>query len=98
MYPQRHAARFGAYAFALAAITTRSRLLRVAAIVGGVVYASTPVRRAWRRFGGAPPKRFASLLAVPAAMGFIDAAKMSGYVAGRLDRSGREDSGRASVS
>jgi glycosyltransferase involved in cell wall biosynthesis len=85
MYPRRHAARFGAYAFALTAVGTRSRVLRAAALAGGVAYAATPVRRGWRRFAGSPPKRFASLLGIPAAMAFIDLAKMAGFLRGVRD-------------
>ncbi len=89
MYPQRHAARFGAYALALTAVATRSRVLRAAALAGGIAYSSKPLRRAWRRFAGSPPRRFASLVGVPAAMAFIDAAKLSGYLQGvRARRSG----------
>ena len=89
MYPQRHAARFGAYALALTAVGTGSRILRTAALAGGLAYASKPARRAWRRFAGSPPKRFASLLGVPVAMAFIDAAKMSGYVKGMREARSR---------
>ena len=97
MYPQRHAARFGAYAFALTALGTRSRVLRAAAMAGGFAYASTPVRRAWRRFAGSPPKRFAALVGVPAAMAFIDAAKMAGFLHGVRDTRVRRASGGSSA-
>jgi hypothetical protein len=84
MYPRRHAARFVAYGFAAVALATRNRWLLVAAVVGGAAYASKPLKRAWRRSTGRPGQRVATLAAVPAAMVFLDLAKMSGYIAGRV--------------
>ena len=84
MYPKRHAARLLAYGFGVAALATRSRCLLGAAALGGVAYASKPLRRAWRRSAGRPGARVASFAAVPAVMVFLDLAKMAGYLAGRV--------------
>jgi glycosyltransferase involved in cell wall biosynthesis len=86
MYGRRHALRFLTYGAAAAVVATRSRPLLAAAAAAGAVYAARPLARAWTRLSGEPGKRAASLVAVPAMMAFIDAAKMAGYVKGRLGR------------
>ena len=86
MYPRRHAARFGAYGFAAAAALSRNRWLLLATALGGVAYASKPVRRAWSRMRGRPAERAASVFGVPVAMAFLDLAKMWGYVRGSVSR------------
>jgi glycosyltransferase involved in cell wall biosynthesis len=82
MYPNRHLARFGAYAFGLAALLGRRRWLLPVAAAAGAVYAARPIRRALRRMPPDSPGRWTSFLGVPAMMAFIDAAKMWGYVRG----------------
>ena len=81
MHRQRHALRFGVYAGALYAWSSRSRLLKLASLVGAAAYASAPLRRALRRSDD-PLERAGSVAAIPPLMAFIDAAKMTGYVAG----------------
>jgi glycosyltransferase involved in cell wall biosynthesis len=81
MHRQRHALRFGVYAGALYAWSSRSRLLKLASLVGAAAYASAPLRRALRRSDD-PLERAGSVAAIPPLMAFIDAAKMAGYVAG----------------
>lgn len=81
MYAERHALRFAVYAGALFAWSSRSRVLRFGTLVGGAVYAATPLRRVMRRVDD-PIDRAKAAVAVPALMGFVDAAKMTGYVAG----------------
>jgi glycosyltransferase involved in cell wall biosynthesis len=83
MYPERHLIRFGVYAFLVAALATRSRLLIRLAALGGIAYARRPLRRAWRRLEGRPGPRAAALVGVPLMMAFIDLAKMWGYIRGR---------------
>ena len=86
MYGRRHAIRFLTYGAAAAVVATgRKPLLAVAAVVGAA-YAARPVARAWRRLSNDPGKRAAAVMAVPAMMAFIDAAKMAGYVRGRLGK------------
>jgi hypothetical protein len=88
MYPERHAARFATYAVAAAAVRSRRSWLLWPAALGSIAYARRPIRRAWRRLAGRPDQRAAALVAVPAMMAFIDAAKMWGYSRG-LFRRGR---------
>jgi len=85
MYPERHALRFAVYAGALFAWSSRSRVLRFGTLVGGAVYAATPLRRVMRRVDD-PIDQAKAAVAVPALMGFVDAAKMTGYVAGQWAR------------
>jgi hypothetical protein len=87
MYPKRHALRFAVYGGLAAAFASRNRRLVRLAALAGAAYASTPVRRAFRRLPGAP-ERAAALIGVPALMAFTDAAKMAGYVRGLLRRGG----------
>jgi glycosyltransferase involved in cell wall biosynthesis len=86
MYGRRHAIRFLTYAGLAAALATRRRPLLGLAIAAGAAYAARPVARAWRRLATDPGRRAASLAGVPAMMAFIDAAKVAGYVRGRLRR------------
>ena len=86
MYPERHAIRFATYAFAGVAAAGRSRLLLALAALGGLAYARTPLRRAWRRASG-PGARAGAGIGVPLMMAYIDAAKMWGYVRGLARRS-----------
>jgi glycosyltransferase involved in cell wall biosynthesis len=88
MYPERHALRYSVYAGGLLAARSPARLPRVAAIAGGVAYARAPLQRAWSRLDD-PAERAAAVVLVPALMAWIDAAKMSGYAAGLLDRARR---------
>jgi glycosyltransferase involved in cell wall biosynthesis len=86
MYPERHATRFATYAFAAAAIRSRRSWLLWPAAIGSVAYARRPIRRAWRRMADRPDQRAAAIVAIPAMMAFIDAAKMWGYARGLLRR------------
>jgi glycosyltransferase involved in cell wall biosynthesis len=85
MYPERHALRFGVYAGAAAALSSRRRWPKVALAGAAVAYAATPVRRAWHHLPG-PGERAAATVAVPVLMAFVDAAKMAGYAAGLARR------------
>lgn len=85
MYPERHALRFGAYSAALCAWSSNRKLPMLLATAAGAAYAMKPIWRALARIKG-PGERAAAILAVPALMGFIDAAKMAGYVAGLIAR------------
>jgi glycosyltransferase involved in cell wall biosynthesis len=85
MHPERHALRFGVYTGLGVAAVSRRRWLGVAAAVGAVVYARTPVRRAWRRLPDARERAVAAVI-VPALMGWIDTAKLAGYTVGLIDR------------
>lgn len=58
--------------------------------------AAVPIRRALSRFGD-PIERAGAVVAVPALMAFIDAAKMSGYLAGLRDRAEAPDRASARV-
>ncbi len=86
MHPARHALRFGVYGAALYAWGSRGRLRKLATLAGAVAYARAPMRRALRSLPD-PTERALALLAVPALMAFLDAAKMTGYLAGLLARS-----------
>jgi glycosyltransferase involved in cell wall biosynthesis len=88
LYSERHALRFGVYAGLVAAMTSRRRWPKVAAAVGGLAYARTPVRRA-RTMMAEPRERAAALFLVPALMAWVDTAKMSGYAIGLVDRAKR---------
>ena len=79
---------YGGLALALA---SRNRRLRRLAVVAAAAYASTPLRRAFRRMPGARERTIAAV-AVPALMAVTDAAKMTGYVRGLLRRArGRDE-------
>ena len=94
MYPERHALRFGVYAGALFAWSSRSRTLKLASLIGAGAYAAQPLRRAMGRFDE-PLDRAKAAVAVPALMAFVDAAKTSGYAAGLWAR-GRDTRDRHS--
>lgn len=85
MYPERHALRFCAFAGAAAGIALRRRWLL--ALLAGVAaaHAAPRVRRAFHTLPRTRDRAMATL-AVPALMGFIDAAKMAGYVTGMRER------------
>jgi cellulose synthase/poly-beta-1,6-N-acetylglucosamine synthase-like glycosyltransferase len=89
MYPQRHAIRFATYALGALALVSKRRWPRVLAGLAALAYASKPVRRALRRLPAGSAKRPAALVAVPAMMGFLDAAKMYGYLEGLARRGER---------
>jgi glycosyltransferase involved in cell wall biosynthesis len=82
MYPERHLARFGTYAFGLAALISRRPWLLGLAALGGAAYARRPVARTWRRIPAGSPDQWKAMVAVPALMAFVDAAKMWGYLRG----------------
>jgi glycosyltransferase involved in cell wall biosynthesis len=81
LYPDRHALRFGVYSGLLYAWSTRGKLRKLATLAAAGAYAATPLRRAAARFED-PVERLAGIVAVPALMALIDAAKMAGYLAG----------------
>ncbi len=85
MHPERHAVRLGAYTGLGVAVASRRRWPKVLAAAGAVAYAGEPVRRAWRRFSD-PWDRASATIAVPALMGWIDTAKVAGYMAGLIER------------
>lgn len=87
---ERHALRFGAYAGGLYAWSTKGRLGKVATLAAAGASASAPIRRAMTRFED-PSERARAVVAVPALMAFIDAAKMSGYLAGLRQRAEAPD-------
>jgi glycosyltransferase involved in cell wall biosynthesis len=86
MYPGRHLLRFAAYTMAVAAMVTRHGWLVRLAVLGGAAYAARPLRRAIRRLPEGSPDRARAIVAVPAMMVFIDAAKMWGYLRGLASR------------
>jgi glycosyltransferase involved in cell wall biosynthesis len=86
MYAWRHATRLLTYGVAAAVVASRRKPLIALALAAGAAYAARPMARAWRRLADRPTKRLGAVVAVPAAMAFIDAAKMSGYLRGRLAR------------
>ncbi len=88
MFPERHALRFGVYVGATAVLASRRRWPKVLAAAGAVAYAREPVRRAWRRMPD-PRERATAAVVVPVLMGWIDTAKMAGYVVGLIDRGRR---------
>jgi glycosyltransferase involved in cell wall biosynthesis len=81
MHPDRHALRFGVYAGALYAWSTRGALRKLATLAGAAAYARAPLARVIARFEE-PTERTRAMVAVPALMAFVDAAKMAGYLAG----------------
>jgi glycosyltransferase involved in cell wall biosynthesis len=80
----RHLLRFTTYGGLAAAIASRRRWAILAAAGSAIVYAREPIRRARRRIPGPAGRAFATV-AVPALMGWIDAAKMVGFVEGKID-------------
>lgn len=93
MHPARHALRLGVYGGALLAFGSRGRWRKVATLVGAAAYARAPLVRTARAFPD-PAERALALLAVPALMGLLDAAKMAGYLAGLVARSRGDAVGR----
>lgn len=90
---ERYALRFGAYSAGLYAWSTKGRLRKLATLVAGGANAAAPIRRAAARFED-PAERARAIVAVPALIAFVDAARMSGYLAGlrhRTERSERPD-------
>ena len=85
MYPQRHALRMAVYAGLLFALSSRRRWVLAFAALAGAAYAAKPVKRALARFDE-PVERAAAVVAVPALMAFVDAAKMAGYLSGLAKR------------
>ena len=85
MHPDRHAVRFATYGGLALALASKRTWPKLLAAAGGVAYARTPVRRAWRRFEGTRERAMATV-AVPALIAFTDTAKMAGYAAGLADR------------
>jgi glycosyltransferase involved in cell wall biosynthesis len=86
LHPERHALRFGVYSGALYAWSTKGAGRKLLSIGGVAAYASTPLRRAVRRFPE-PAERAKALVAIPPLMAFLDAAKMAGFLAGTRHRS-----------
>lgn len=85
MYPERHAIRIATYTGLALALASRRAWPKALAVVGGVTYARTPLRRAWARLG-TPGDRALATVAVPALLALTDAAKIAGYAAGLADR------------
>ncbi|HVF08700.1 MAG TPA: glycosyltransferase [Actinomycetota bacterium] len=85
MHPDRHAVRLAVYAGLVAAFASGRTGPRLLAAAGAVAYARTPVARGWARSRG-PRDRAVATAAVPALLGFLDAAKIAGYAAGLADR------------
>jgi glycosyltransferase involved in cell wall biosynthesis len=85
MDPARYALRFGAYAALLYAWSARGRVRKLATLVAAGANAAAPMRRAAARFED-PAERARAILAVPALIAFVDAARMSGYLAGLRHR------------
>jgi glycosyltransferase involved in cell wall biosynthesis len=89
MHAERHLLRFAVYGALAAALASRRRAPIGAALLAGALYASRPVRRAFRLL---PPgrRRAAAVMAVPALMAVSDLAKMTGFVRGLSRRRGRQ--------
>ncbi|HEX2089549.1 MAG TPA: glycosyltransferase [Actinomycetota bacterium] len=87
MYPERHAVRFSVYAAATAAAAAlpRRRWPAVVTAAGALFYSSRRLRRAVHLLPD-PIDRAKAMVAVPALLGFIDGAKMAGYVVGLRER------------
>ncbi len=83
MYPERHAIRFSVYAGAAAALSALPRRRWPAAMTaaGALFYSSGRLRRVMHLLPD-PIDRAKAVVVVPALLGFIDAAKMAGYVSG----------------
>ena len=85
---ERYALRFGAYSAGLYAWSTKGRLRKLATLVAAAANAAAPIRRAATRFED-PAERARAIVAVPALLAFVDAARMSGYLAGLRHRADR---------
>jgi glycosyltransferase involved in cell wall biosynthesis len=88
LYPKRHALRFATYAAIAVAVASRRRWLLASLAAAAAGFAAPRVRRAFRSLSSPRDRALAASL-IPALMGFMDAAKMAGYLAGLLERSGR---------
>jgi hypothetical protein len=98
MYPERHLARFVAYGAVAVMVASRNRWLLACAALAAMARAARPIRRARRRLPPASPERWTALAGVPAAMAFIDVAKMAGSLRGLARRAGYRPSSRAAFS
>jgi hypothetical protein len=85
MYPERHAIRFATYAGLGLALASRRTWPKLLVLAGAFVYAAPQVRRARARLTTGR-ERMAAVGAVPAAVAFIDVAKMAGYLSGLAGR------------
>jgi glycosyltransferase involved in cell wall biosynthesis len=85
MHPERHALRFAVYGGLAAALASRRAWPKALVACGAIAYARRPVARGWIR-ARTPAERAAATVAVPALMAWIDAAKMTGYAVGLVDR------------
>lgn len=85
MHAERHAVRFGVYTGAIGVLASRRWAPRLVAAAAGTAYVYRPIRRAFTLLVSWPA-RAAAAFAVPAFMAYTDAAKMVGYLAGRLER------------
>lgn len=94
MHAERNALRFAVYGGAAWAWGTAGSLRKLATLVGGALYAATPLRRALRTIDD-PRQRTAALVVVPGLMAFIDGAKMAGYLAGLTKRASGPAAGRS---
>lgn len=83
MYPRRHAVRFGAYAVATALLVLSFRwpLLVIVPAFGAGAWLAPAIARVFRRMDRG---RLAAGALLPVLAAMMDAAKMAGYVAGRL--------------
>lgn len=91
--PERHTLRFAAYSAGLYAWSTRGRVGKLATLAAAGATAAAPIRRALNRFED-PSERARAVVAVPALIAFIDAAKISGYLAGVRHRAGPHGASR----
>jgi glycosyltransferase involved in cell wall biosynthesis len=87
MYPERHAVRFSVYAAAMAALSGLPRRGWPVAVTGAgaLFYSSRRLRRVMHLLPD-PIDRAKAVVAVPALLGFIDGAKMAGYLSGLRER------------
>ena len=92
MYPERHALRFAVYGGALYALGSKGTLRKLVALAGAGVYAAKPLRRVIRTSED-PAERIMAAVTVPTLTAFLDAAKMTGHVAGLVRRRRRAQPG-----
>ncbi len=87
MYPERHAIRFSVYAVAISALSLlpRRRWPSAVTAAGALWYASRRLRRAMHLLPD-PIDRAKAVAVVPVLLGFIDVAKMAGYLSGLVER------------
>ena len=90
MYPDRNALRFGVYSGALYAWGSKGAVRKLLALAGAGAYAAKPIRRAMSRFTE-PKDKLKAAAVIPALMGIVDLAKMTGYVAGMTRRKPQGD-------